>query len=113
MRGFLRGDLLRARELQLKAQPLVDALFSEVNPIPVKKALNLMGLEVGPLRPDHGDDTGECREACRSDEKLRNKVSIKEQMTPAEGSRKAIRRSMCLHRRLHAARGAGSTEKRG
>ena len=28
----------------------MDALFSEVNPIPVKKALNLMGLEVGPLR---------------------------------------------------------------
>ena len=97
--AFSAGDLLRARELQLKAQPLVDALFSEVNPIPVKKALNLMGLEG--------------REACRSDEKLRNKVSIKEQMTPAEVSRKAIRRSMCLHRRLHAARGAGSTEKRG
>ena len=30
--------------------PLVDALFSEVNPIPVKKALNLMGKEAGPLR---------------------------------------------------------------
>jgi 4-hydroxy-tetrahydrodipicolinate synthase len=28
----------------------VDALFSEVNPIPVKTALNLMGKEVGPLR---------------------------------------------------------------
>lgn len=28
----------------------MDALFSEVNPIPVKKALNLMGMEVGPLR---------------------------------------------------------------
>ena len=28
----------------------MDALFSEVNPIPVKTALNLMGLEVGPLR---------------------------------------------------------------
>ena len=48
--AFSAGDLLRARELQLKAQPLVDALFSEVNPIPVKKALNLMVLEVGPLR---------------------------------------------------------------
>ena len=48
--AFSAGALLRARELQLKAQPLVDALFSEVNPIPVKKALNLMGLEVGPLR---------------------------------------------------------------
>ena len=36
--------------MQLEALPLVDALFSEVNPIPVKKALNLMGMEVGPLR---------------------------------------------------------------
>ena len=29
---------------------LIEALFSEVNPIPVKKALNLMGMEAGPLR---------------------------------------------------------------
>ena len=36
--------------LQREAQPLVSALFKEVNPIPVKKALNLMGKEVGPLR---------------------------------------------------------------
>ena len=34
----------------MKGLPLVDALFSEVNPIPVKKALNLMRMEVGPLR---------------------------------------------------------------
>jgi 4-hydroxy-tetrahydrodipicolinate synthase len=34
----------------MKSLPLVDALFSEVNPIPVKKALNLMGMEVGSLR---------------------------------------------------------------
>ena len=111
--AFSAGDLLRARELQLKAQPLVDALFSEVNPIPVKKALNLMGLEVGPLRSPLTEMTPENAAKLADDEKLRNKVSIKEQMTPAEGSRKAIRRSMCLHRRLHAARGAGSTEKRG
>ena len=37
-------------KLQLKAIPLINALFSEVNPIPVKAALNLMGKEVGPLR---------------------------------------------------------------
>ena len=36
--------------MQLKAIPLVEALFCEVNPIPVKKALNLMGFEVGGLR---------------------------------------------------------------
>ena len=36
--------------MQLKALPLVEALFCEVNPIPVKKALNLMGYEVGGLR---------------------------------------------------------------
>lgn len=47
---FLAGDLEGSRKLQLKALPLVDALFSEVNPIPVKKALNLMGYEVGGLR---------------------------------------------------------------
>ncbi len=48
--AFLDGDVKKAAEMQLKALPLVDALFCEVNPIPVKKALNLMGMEVGPLR---------------------------------------------------------------
>ena len=48
--SFFRGDIETARKLQLEALPLVDVLFSEVNPIPVKKAMNLMGMEVGPLR---------------------------------------------------------------
>ncbi|MBQ5430418.1 MAG: 4-hydroxy-tetrahydrodipicolinate synthase [Lachnospiraceae bacterium] len=47
---YLTGDTKKALEAQLKVLPLVDALFSEVNPIPVKKALNLMGKNVGPLR---------------------------------------------------------------
>ena len=47
---FMDGDVKGAAEIQLKAIPLVNALFSEVNPIPVKAALNLMGMEVGPLR---------------------------------------------------------------
>ena len=47
---YLNGDVDKARQMQLKAIPLIDALFSEVNPIPVKKALNLMGWEAGPLR---------------------------------------------------------------
>ena len=48
--AFFKGDIETARKIQREALPLVDALFSEVNPIPVKKAMNLMGMEVGPLR---------------------------------------------------------------
>lgn len=47
---FLRGDVAGSAAMQLKAISLCDALFSEVNPIPVKMALNLMGMEVGGLR---------------------------------------------------------------
>lgn len=49
--SFFDGDLKTSREIQRKGLSLIDALFSEVNPIPVKKALNLMGKEVGSLRP--------------------------------------------------------------
>lgn len=48
--SFLEGDVEKSRRMQLEAIELVDALFCEVNPIPVKTALNLMGKEVGPLR---------------------------------------------------------------
>ncbi|MSS62628.1 4-hydroxy-tetrahydrodipicolinate synthase [Velocimicrobium porci] len=47
---YLEGRTKESLQLQLKYLPLVKALFSEVNPIPVKKALNLMGMEVGSLR---------------------------------------------------------------
>lgn len=47
---FIEGKVEESRDMQLKALPLVHALFSEVNPIPVKTAMNLMGKEVGPLR---------------------------------------------------------------
>lgn len=46
----LDGDYATARELQFKAYPLVKALFSEVNPIPVKSALKMVGFAAGPLR---------------------------------------------------------------
>lgn len=47
---FLSGDIKGAAKMQLDAIPLINALFCEVNPIPVKTALNLMGMDVGPLR---------------------------------------------------------------
>lgn len=56
--SYLAGDWEKAVELQMKSLALVDALFSEVNPIPVKKAMNLMGMNVGSLRAplcDMGD----------------------------------------------------------
>ncbi len=47
---FLEGDYKKAAKLQLDAIPLINALFSEVNPIPVKAAMNMLGMQVGPLR---------------------------------------------------------------
>ena len=48
--AFFAGDTKKAMEMQLGYLDLIHALFSEVNPIPVKKAMNLMGMDVGPLR---------------------------------------------------------------
>ena len=57
---YLNGDIQGAMELQLKALPLIHALFSEVNPIPVKAAMNLQGKRVGKprlplteMKPEH------------------------------------------------------------
>ena len=47
---YLDGDVEGSRKMQLDAVPICDALFCEVNPIPVKAAMNLMGKEAGPLR---------------------------------------------------------------
>lgn len=42
-RSFLEGDVARARDLQLGLKPIIDSMFADVNPIPVKAALAMMG----------------------------------------------------------------------
>ena len=48
--SYLEGDVITSRKMQMEALPLCEALFCEVNPIPVKAAMNLMGFEIGGLR---------------------------------------------------------------
>ena len=48
--SYFAGDVKTSAGLQLKPIPLITELFSEVNPIPVKAAMNMMGKGVGPLR---------------------------------------------------------------
>ena len=47
---FFEGEIATATQMQLDMIPLFEALFCEVNPIPVKEAMNLLGWEAGPLR---------------------------------------------------------------
>lgn len=48
--NFLNGNFEEAKNLQLKMKGLIDALFVETNPIPIKTAMNLLGMDVGKLR---------------------------------------------------------------
>lgn len=47
---YFKGEVEKSSRMQLEAIPLIEALFCEVNPIPVKEAMNMMGKEVGPFR---------------------------------------------------------------
>lgn len=47
---FFAGDIEGSRKIQLSALNVIKGLFCEVNPIPVKKAMNLMGMQAGPMR---------------------------------------------------------------
>lgn len=49
-KAALAGDFDTAAELQVRLLPLIEALFSEVNPIPVKEAMKLLGYDCGPCR---------------------------------------------------------------
>jgi 4-hydroxy-tetrahydrodipicolinate synthase len=48
--SFLEGNLRESREIQIKYLPLIAALFSDVSPIPVKEALNILGWDIGHCR---------------------------------------------------------------
>jgi 4-hydroxy-tetrahydrodipicolinate synthase len=48
--AFQNGDREKARELHMTLAPLIRAMFLETNPIPVKKAVELIGLPAGNLR---------------------------------------------------------------
>ncbi len=65
VRLCLENDFIAAGQLQLYLKDLCDALFCEVNPIPVKTALNLLGWEVGGLRLPLCDPTEANRERIR------------------------------------------------
>lgn len=64
--AFLEGDLETSRQIQIKTINLVDALFCEVNPIPVKAAMNLMGMNVGKCRMPLVDISAKGLETVRS-----------------------------------------------
>jgi len=49
--SFISGDITTSRKLQFDMLNLIKAVFCEVNPVPVKEALNLMGMESGGFRP--------------------------------------------------------------
>ncbi len=64
---FLNGNVDKARDMQLKYVSLINALFSDVNPIPVKEAMNMMGLGMGPLRMPLAPMTESARAALKAE----------------------------------------------
>ena len=66
---FLNGNIENARKTQLDSIPLVSALFSEVNPIPVKAALNIMGYNYGTPRLPLTEITDNTKETLKNEMK--------------------------------------------
>jgi 4-hydroxy-tetrahydrodipicolinate synthase len=67
LRAFRKGDMKEARRLHLELAPLIRAVFLETNPIPIKKAVELIGLPAGdlrlPLAPISQDNERKLKEA--------------------------------------------------
>ncbi|MDD2374443.1 MAG: 4-hydroxy-tetrahydrodipicolinate synthase [Eubacteriales bacterium] len=72
--SWMAGRQDEARSIQIKLLPLIRALFSDVNPIPVKAAMNLMGMGVGPCRMPLSEPSEDSLEKIRSALKLFNLI---------------------------------------
>lgn len=57
IKAYNEGDVKTAQKIHLDLFPMFKGMFVTTNPIPVKAAMNLMGLEVGGLRPPIPDPT--------------------------------------------------------
>jgi 4-hydroxy-tetrahydrodipicolinate synthase len=63
IKSYLSGEIAEAREIHFQTLPVVRALFVETNPVPIKEAMEMMGLPSGkprlplvPLRPENRED---------------------------------------------------------
>ncbi|MEA4888247.1 MAG: 4-hydroxy-tetrahydrodipicolinate synthase [Clostridiaceae bacterium] len=63
--AYLNGNPSLATKIQIELVPLIKAMFCDVNPIPVKTAMNLMGLAVGPCRMPLCEPSASCLELIR------------------------------------------------
>lgn len=63
--AYLKGDIQTAAKIHISLQALNKALFMQPNPVPVKKALQLIGFDVGPLRPPLKEASKETAEALK------------------------------------------------
>lgn len=70
--AWFAGDAKKACELQMKILPLCDAMFCEVNPIPVKYAMNVLGWQAGPCRMPLVDPSDAHKESIKNALKVAN-----------------------------------------
>ena len=63
--SYISGDIAKARQIHYSLIDLIKSLFMQVNPIPVKAAMNMMGLDAGTVRLPLVDMDGEDREALK------------------------------------------------
>nr|WP_269438065.1 4-hydroxy-tetrahydrodipicolinate synthase [Phosphitispora fastidiosa] len=74
VKAFMAGDIDTARKIHLDLIPVFEGMFLTTNPIPVKTAMNLMGFQVGGLRPPLIEATGEETGAIRKLLEIYNKI---------------------------------------